>query len=269
MGEQKRNNMRSSAPIQRLREQLAALQPAAGGAVGEGFALGFKAADEKLEGLRRAALHEVFAPGVQASAANGFALALALRATNRALVWVFETRALAEAGGPYGPGLREWGVDPAGLILVRVRDAPALLAAGEEALRSRAVGAVLMSGWGEGKAHTLTASRRLAMAADQGGATALLARIAAEPQPSAADSRWWVEAAPSAALEARAPGRPAFRARLLRSRAGLPPQDWIMEWDREARSFVEPQKAVSGGLVSLPAQRQAGQGDEGRWRRAG
>ncbi|WP_415015466.1 ImuA family protein [Brevundimonas sp.] len=159
-------------------------------------------------------------------------------------------------GEPFGPGLAAWGLNPADLVMVRTPDAASLLAAGEEALRSGAAGAVIMSGWGEAKVHGLTASRRLMMAARSGSTLGVLVRANAAPAPSAAETRWSVAATPSSPLDANAPGRPAFRARLLRSRSGAQPGEWIMEWDREARAFVKP--AASGGLVSVPADRSAG-----------
>ncbi|WP_292156935.1 hypothetical protein [Brevundimonas sp.] len=202
------------------------------------------------------AVHEVYAASTRhGSAAEGFGLGLALQAEGT-LVWIHEDRGRHERGTLYGSGLREWGVETNALLLVGVPDTAALLAAGEEALRSGAPAAVLMSGWGESRAWSLTASRRLALAAAAGRTTAIFVRTGAQPQPSASDTRWSVSSTPSRALEAGAPGRPAFRVSLLRSRAGVAPGEWIMEWDRDTRSFVEPK--TSGDLVSAPAHRPAG-----------
>lgn len=206
--------------------------------------------------LTAGCLHEIYAGGgPQAVAAEGFGLGLAMSAAGSALILI-QNGAPHEAGDVYGPGLHEWGAETPRVLRVQAPNATALLAAGEEALRSGAAGAVLMSSWGEARAFGLTASRRLARAAAQGGSIAFLTRAAAQPQPSAATTRWLVEAAPSQAPEARAPGRPAFKVSLLRSRAGLAPGEWIMEWDRESRSFVEPE--ASGRLVSVSARRPAG-----------
>lgn len=252
------NIMPSSALTSSLRDRLATLSSRRAARPSGGLRLGLEALDGRLgAGLAADALHEVYATSTcQAAAADGFGLALALRTGRVPLVWVCEDRSRHETGVLYGGGLHEWGLEPDDLLLVRVPDARALLAAGEEALRSGAAGAVLMSGWGEAKAFTLTASRRLALAATEGRAAAVLVRAGARPQPGAAETRWSVEAAPSTALEARAPGRPAFKVSLLRSRAGLAPGVWIMEWDRESRSFVEPE--ASGRLVSVPARRSTG-----------
>jgi protein ImuA len=246
--------MPSPVPLDHLRRQLSALEPRPCAPV-RSFRLGVEALDERLGAVRADAVHEVLpeAPR-QAVAAQGFALGLASRAAG-AIVWILQTTGRSEMGEPFGPGLSAWGLDPADLILVRAPDAASLLAAGEEALRSGAAGAVIMSGWGEAKVHGLTASRRLMMAARSGSTLGLLVRANAEPAPSAAETRWSIASAPSEPLPANAPGRPAFRARLLRSRSGAPPGEWTLEWDRETRRFVTP--SASGGLVSRPADRPA------------
>lgn len=213
-------------------------------------------------------LHDLYAESVaDAAALNAFALGCAVQAARgRAIVWTIQAMALSEGGEPYGAGLHEMGVDPAQVLLVRVADAAALLAVGEEALASPAVGAVVLSAWGEAKAFSLTASRRLAMAARTGGGTVFLARAAADPAPSAAETRWSIRSAPSEPMEADAPGRPRVAATLTRRRGGGGHQTWIMEWDREGRSFVAPSfgapssiaPAAPGRLVSLPAHRPSG-----------
>ena len=250
--------MPPSPALHHLRRQLSALEPEPFGSV-RAFCLGVNALDEYLGTVRANAIHEVLpeAPR-QAVAAQGFALGLASRASAGAMVWILQTTGRSEMGEPFGPGLSAWGLDPGDLIMVRVSDAASLLAAGEEALRSGAAGAVIMSGWGEAKVHGLTASRRLMMAARSGSTLGLLVRANAEPAPSAAETRWSIAAAPSAPLSANAPGRPTFRARLLRSRSGAPPGEWIMEWDRETRRFITP--SASGDLVSVPADRPAAAG---------
>jgi len=212
--------------------------------------------------LTRQTLHDLYAVSpVDEVTLNAFGLGLVVEAAaKRPVVWAFHEMAAQEAGRPYAPGLNEMGLLPRDLLLVRVRDIQTLLAVGEEALRSPAVGAVLLSAWGEAKAMNLTASRRLALAARSGGATVFLARAAAEPAPSAAETRWSVRAVASTPLEANAPGRPVFSATRLRHRGGGAPRTWTLEWDRERRVFVEP-APLSGGLVSLAAQRPAGARD--------
>ncbi|MNI30839.1 hypothetical protein D3C73_846990 [compost metagenome] len=244
-------NIRKEEQIAALRAQLARLEPAARARGRPGDAAPLAVAPGRL--------HDLYAQtAADAPSANAFALGLALTAAGgRPLVWCLHDRMGQEAGQPYGLGLNELGLRPETLLLVRARDIQTLLAVGEEAARSPAVGAVVLSAWGEARALTLTASRRLAMAAASGGAAVLLTRAGAAPQPSAAETRWSVAAAASTPLEALAPGRPAFRLTLERSREGGPPRTWIMEWDRERRSFIEP-ASLSGDLVPLAAQRPAG-----------
>lgn len=204
------------------------------------------------------AVHDLYAASpTDLAALNAFGLGLSIEtAAGRPVVWGLHDMIAQESGRPYAPGLSEMGLRPEDLLLVRARDIPTLLAVGEEALRSPAVGAVLLSAWGEAKAMNLTVSRRLALAARSAKATLFLARAAAEPVPSAAESRWSVRAVASNPLEANAPGRPAFSATRLRHRGGGAPRTWTLEWDRERRAFVEP-TPLSGGLVPLAAQRPA------------
>lgn len=243
--------MPSSVPIEQLKARLASLSRPETDAGPGRFTLGLEAVDRHLDpGPCLSRLHDIHArSGPDAVAANAFALGMATRACGeRPLLWVFQGRAGQEAGGLSGAGLHEWGLRPERLLVVRVRDATAMLAASEEALKSGAVGAVLMSGWGEARAMTLTASRRLALAAQAGRSTGFLVRASALVCPSAAETRWSVAAALSTGLEAGAPGRPAFTAALTRSRQGAVPAEWTMEWDRERLGFREP-APLSGRLV--------------------
>ena len=201
-------------------------------------------------------VHEFYADAAaDAVAVNGFMLGATLSMPpDLDLVWAIHEVCGLEVGRLHGSGLHELGVSPEKVLVVRAQDIPTLLGVGEDALRTRGVGTVLLSAWGEHRAMSLTASRRLSLAARNGGKRLLLARAGAAPQPSAAESRWSVRSAASAPLEGGAPGRPAFSATLLRHRGGATPGNWIMEWDREGRSFVEP-SSLSGDLVSLVTQR--------------
>lgn len=234
--------------------------------------LGVIALDEALGGgLARGAVHECFAAlgSGDAAAASGFGLGLALRfAGKRPLVWIRQDFVDEEAGRLYGAGLSAFGLDPDGLILVRVSDQAGGLRAAGEAARCPALGAVLVEFWGASKALDLTASRRLALAAEKSGVTLVIVRLGASPAPSAATSRWSVSAAPSCALEANAPGRPAFSITLLRHRAGIPSRTWSVEWDHDECSFSGP-APLSRSMVSVPASRKAAADEGPLWRRAG
>lgn len=254
--------MQSVDSLKTLKARLRALETCDRPVASERFRLGASAVDAWLgEGLSRTGLHDVYAvTPADATTALAFSAGLATRAvggpTRRgAVVWVMHDRVGQEAGQLHGPGLHALGLSPERLVLVRAGNAPVLLAAAEEALRNAGVGVVLVSVWGEHAALSLTASRRLSLAA-AGGTTCVLTRMAATPAPSSAESRWGVRSVASTALDGDAPGAPAFAVSLLRHRGGGRPREWIMEWNREGGCFVEP-SPLSGGVVSLPVDRSA------------
>lgn len=224
-------------------------------------------------GLSRAALHEFYAAAeADAPATTGAALAFArLAADGRPVLWVRHEALDREAGAPYSPGLAELGIDPARLIFVRARDVQAALQAGLDGARCAAPGAVVVELRGEAKELDLTASRRLVLAARASGTSVLLARSAAQPQPSAAETRWRVRAAPSRALAANAPGHPAFYLSLLRHRGGRAPGEWHLEWNRDKGCFADGNAApLSRGVVPVSFDRPRGAGgDEMPLRKAG
>ncbi len=244
-----------SADLEALRREVSHLERGSSPVASGLFSTGSLAMDGALGGgLLRGALHEIFARQIldEPSAAS-FAVTLALRAAkDRPVVWVRQDFVGLEIGEIYAPGLAELGLSPDRLILVRARDAPGVLRAGEEAARCPPLGAVLIEPWGNPKALDLVASRRLALAAARSGVPLFMVRAGGAPAPSAAATRWSIAAAPSVALEAEAPGHPAFAVNLMRDRVGSAGRNWIVEWDRDNRTFKDLQK-VSGGMVSLPA----------------
>lgn len=237
--------------------------------------LGVEAVDRVLGGgLMAGACHEVFARDQAGGAsAMGFAAMLALRLMAQGgaqtMLWLREERVQRRAGLS-GPGLVDLGFDPGRLVLGVLPDARALLRAGIDALRCRgALAVVLLELEGNPAVMDLTASRRLALAAEASGVTLLALRMGqAKPMPSAAQTRWEVAAAPSLRLEADAPGHPMLAVTLLRQRGGPAGFDWQLEWDRDAGQFRPAalpgaRLPLSGG-GSVPA---AGEGE--RWRLAG
>jgi protein ImuA len=242
--------------------------------VGAGvFSFGLSALDRHLKGgLRRAALHEIYASGVgDFASAAGFAAALACRAAqDRLLCWVQQDFLDVETGGLHPPGLAELGLAPDRLVLIRARDGAGVLRAGAEAARCASLGAVVIAPWGAPREFDLTASRRLTLIAETSCVPLLLLRVAvAAPHPSAAQTRWLVRAAPSQAQAARAPGLPAFHVSLLRHRGGVASGEWRLEWSRDKRSFepgpdfrpeftAKPGAApLSRSMVPAPANRPA------------
>jgi protein ImuA len=244
--------------------------------------LGHTALDRALGGgLVAGAVHEVFARGAgegggHDASAMGFAVMLALRllAPSETILWLREA-CIQRRAALYGPGLVELGLDPARLVLGLLPDARALLRAGVDALRcAGGLGAVILELHGNPALMDLTASRRFALAAEASGVTPLLLRLGnARPAPSAARTRWAVAPAPSARLEADAPGHCALAVTLLRQRGGPAGLDWDVEWDRERRIFRAA--ALSGARLPLsgggpgPRVARPGGADGERWRIAG
>lgn len=212
-------------------------------------------------GLARGRLHELFAlDSADASSGAGFAAMLARR-LGGPVVWLRAEAAEKLGGGLHAPGLGEIGVDPATLILGVLPDAKDVLRAGLDVVRCAAVGVAVIELWRGVRELDLTATRRLAVAAESSGVTALLLRVEAVPMPSAAHTRWAVRAGPSAALEANAPGHPAIDVELLRQRGRPAGAGWLLEWDRDRTIFREPgDAALSGAVVPLPPGGPAGAG---------
>jgi protein ImuA len=260
--------------VEALRTRIAALEGGWQGAVASGArsraaAFGLAPLDGALPwgGLPIGCLHEIAASGAADGAALGFAaialarLVAAEGPRPRPVFWC------AAGDGLYGPGLAGYGLDPRRLILVRGRCQGDLLWAMEEALRSGAVAAVL----GEIYDLDLTAGRRLQLAAETGGATALLLRLpskaggarplagtgagggTAGPSPSAAVTAWRIAAAPSApASFAIGLGAERWQVSLARCRGGVP-REWLLEWNDEAHRLV-----VAAELRDGPARPQPG-----------
>ena len=235
--------------IEQLRQRLQALQNTAriengpGGSL-QALPLGIAAIDAALGGgLARGALHEIAAPSeAHLTATTGFVLRLV---SSCRLLWIAEDMALIESGAPYGPGLDAFGLALERLLTVAATRPHDLLWAMEEALRCRAIGAVI----GELRHGEIdmVAMRRLSLAATESGALALLLRAAPANEASTAATRWIVGAAPSAA--AHGPGSPRFATRLIRNRRG-PLGSWILEWSDNDESFLLATHAQS---VAAPA----------------
>lgn len=212
-------------------------------------------------GLKPACLHEFHAiePG-DAAATAGLVAAVAIGVSGPT-VWL-----RARRGGPGGEGIggaviqgagwAELGGDPGHCLFVLAEDGRALLRAGLDAVRSGGARVVVIEGRGRLPELDLTASRRLALAANHAGVLLLLLRSEGALAPTAAWTRWAVASAPSRPLEANAPGLPSFDIELLRHRAGPAGARWRLEWDRDRREFRQPRcdsGALPGAVVSLPS----------------
>ena len=176
-------------------------------------------------------------------------------AARRPLVWVRQDFAEIESGALSMSGLAELGLDPRLLVTVRAPDVESALRTAADALACDALGAVVLEVWGEARQFDLVASRKLTLAAQASGVTGLLLRVAAEPQPSTAETRWIVRAAhsPPAARAWSAWGAPVFDTQLVRNRHG-PVGRWIMEWKCDECLFNEAGGASSAcGCRACPS----------------
>ena len=201
-------------------------------------------------GLRRGALHEVFAPPSHEAAATGFVAGLVMRLGGPVL-WIAQDYTLLEHGVQAATGLLELGLDPARLILLRVPDVASALRAAMDGLSCAALGVVVIELTGESKLLDLVAYRKLTLAAGESGVTVLLLRFSAQPSIGVAETRWQVRAqlsGPSGKW-----GKPVFAVELQRNRAG-PGGFWVLEWSCDDGIF---RSADRGAVVSASGERSA------------
>jgi protein ImuA len=241
-----------------LRGSIERIESHADAAASGKVALGHADADAVLQGgLALGVVHEVFAEGRQSAAATGFVAGLAGRlgrsaTARRPLLWVRQDFTEIESGALSLRGLAELGLDPRLLVTVRAADVDTALRTAADALACDALGSVVLEVWGQARQLDLVASRKLTLAAQASGVTALLLRVGAEPQPSTAETRWILRAAHSPpAISAW--GAPLFDAQLVRNRHG-PVGRWIMEWKCDECLFNKP-AAYPQPVAAAPAHR--------------
>jgi protein ImuA len=244
--------------LHRLRRTVADLTAGVPGEDGRLVSFGIASLDQALAGgLACGALHEIGpAAPLQDGAVAGFAMALAVRALGgrgRA-VWIQPDFAVTEAGALYGPGLDLMGLPMERLVILRVPRQRDALWAMEEALKCRAVGAVVTEFARE--AADLTATRRLALAAREGGGLGLILHpnVAPDSQsfchhPTTATTRWEVASARGERDRFGGLGPTAFALSLVKNRRGRTGQ-WRLSWDHHECTF-----ATSLSLPVAPAAR--------------
>jgi len=152
----------------------------------------------------------------------GFLLAQA--GAEKPLLWVQDRMAILESGRIHPPGL-----PTQNLIHVEARDAKDALWTMEEGVRCSCLSAVIGELWGDPRTLDFTATRRLAVASERSGTPCWLVRLAGNANLSGARMRWRIASAPSLVnpLDERAPGSPAWDAKLFRAR-GMPPGRWAV-----------------------------------------
>jgi protein ImuA len=190
---------------------------------------GVPAVDRRLPegGLALGALHEV--AGGDLGAVHGAAAALfvagILARVPGTVLWCLKARDL------FAPALAGAGLHPDRVIYVEAGDERTVLLVMEEGLRYGGLAGVV----GETTRLSMIASRRLQLAAEGSGVTALVIRrwrnaaVASEyGAPTAATSRWRIVALPSTPLPVAGVGRARWRVELVRCRGG-DPASWDLE----------------------------------------
>jgi protein ImuA len=247
----------AAATLNRLREAVAKIEGSDLSALemgGRVLPLGAESINAALGGgLALGNLHELAPAGpLHLGAAMGFALTLAARTSERKhTLWIQPDFAGTEAGMPYGPGLTALGVPMQRLLILRVARPADVLWAMEEGLKSRVLSAVIAELTEDGAAADLTATRRLVLAARDGGGLGLLLRHRFSPEPSAAATRWDIAPAPSEPDAFGGLGRTAFTLSLLKNRRG-PLGRWTIEWDHHARVFAPLSVVVAEAAPDRP-----------------
>lgn len=253
-----------------LQREIAAIEGKVTRSEGDSYALrlGVARIDGALQGgLTLGTLHELGPTDPpHRGAAFGFALALCCGALKERpagdVLWIETPFAAAETGRPYGLGLASFGLSPARLLIVRVPRAIDVLWVLEEALKCRGIAAAIAELAEEGAAADLTATRRLSLAAREGGGLGLIVRHRPSPHASAAMTRWQIAAAQSRPDAFGGLGQTAFDLSLTKNRHG-PCGRWTILWDHHERAFLDP--ALSVAVGEAPCDRP----DRARLARAG
>lgn len=214
--------------------------------------LGIETIDAVLGGgLALGALHEVapVAP-LHLGAATGFALALAARDRSRkSVLWIQPEFAGYEAGHAYGPGLALFGLPLERLLIVRVARSRDALWVMEEALKCRALSTVVAELTDE--AADLTATRRLVLAAREGGAIGLLMRHRSTLEPNASVTRWEIAAAAGRSDVFGGLGKPSYDLSLVKNRRGICGR-WSVAWSGHEHAFTPLSRGVAAVAAGRP-----------------
>lgn len=206
-------------------------------------------------GLATGALHEVAGGGdgaIDGAVAALFAAGIAARLPGQ-ILWCLTQADL------FAPGLAQAGLDPDRVLYVEAGDEKTVLACFEEGLRHGGVGCVVA----EVARLSMTASRRLQLAAEGSGVTAITVRRwrrAAEAadfgQPTAAVTRWRVTPLPSSPLPAPGVGRPRWFVELIRNRAGDSAEFTLEACDEKGRLAL-PAELVDRSRQTAPGPSRA------------
>lgn len=215
------------------------------------LSFGVPAVDRVLPGggLALGALHEVAGGGngaLDGAAAASFAAGIAARTAGKVL-WCVTRQDL------FAPALAQAGLHPDRVIYVEAGDEKSVLACFEEGLRHPGLGAVVA----EVARLSMTASRRLQLAAEGSGAIGIairrwrrMAETADFGQPTAAMTRWRVSVLPSTPLPVPGVGRARWHLELIRARAGETADFEVEACDAKGRI------AFPSAVVDRPHQKE-------------
>jgi len=247
--------MALSSTVQELRAQVRAIEapePRAGAVT---LAGGQGTSEGEMPDLALGCLHEVTGDPGDLCAATGFTAGLVARlfqhtGAGAPVLWCGRTLTSHEHGGLYAPGLDEFGLGPERLLVVRARTDTQVLWAMEEGLRCRALSAVV----GELDDPGFTPSRRLQLAAEANGVTAVLLRTRSAAAIGAV-TRWHVTSAPT---KRDSMNIPRWQVQLERHRGGDLGR-WNVEWRDETGDFSVAASVRDGPADKRVAQRHQSQ----------
>ena len=231
---------------------------------GTALAFGLPAVDGHLPGggLALGALHDIAGggPDVEHGAAAMRLTGGILAQLPGQVLWVLERPDL------FAPALAAVGLPADRVVYAEAGKAARVLLTMEEGLRHAGLAGVV----GEFSGRlTLTASRRLQLAAEQSGVTCIVLRRSRRfddtllSEPTAAVTRWRVTALPSPRLLAHAPETPGltwprWRLDLVRCRGGEP-ASWIVE-GCDASGHLGVPADLGDRLAAASAERRRGAG---------
>ena len=241
-----------------LREEVRALEKVGAARHRGVLPFGVEDVDRRLEGggLATAALHEIAGASAALSddaAATLFIAGIAARRGSGTILWALPRFDL------FAPGLALAGLGPDRLLYAECGRDEEVLAVMEEGLRHGGLDAVI----GEVGRVAMASARRLQLAAEEGGTTALMLRRwrrgGEDPLsvPSAAATRWKLACAPSAPLPVEGIGRARWRVTLVRQRGGEP-HHWLLEApDAEGRLALPAEPRNRPDQTDRRSERQA------------
>ncbi|MFC5343409.1 ImuA family protein (plasmid) [Brevundimonas staleyi] len=246
----------SPRAFEALRAQIAKIE--AGRRAPQGILpFGLAEVDRRLPGggLALGALHEVAGGGagaVDGTASALFAAGIAGR-TRGPVLWCLTRKDL------FAPSLAQAGLGGDRILYVEAGDEKTVLACFEEGLRHGSLGAVI----GEVARLSMTASRRLQLAAESTGTLGIAVRRwrrQAEAvdfgQPTAATTRWRVTALPSSPLPSAGVGRARWFVELIRSKAGEC-AEFELEACNETGRLALPADLADGSAAATSWERRA------------